>query len=508
MEAQSVPRSGALAYPRSPRLLAPLGDERLVEQVRRGNDAAFEVIFDRHHRGILAFCRHMLASAEEAEDAVQHTFAQAYDSMRRGDRELKLKPWLYAIARNRCISILRARREEASELADIPTAGLTEAVQQRHELRELLADIRELPVDQRAALVLSEVGDLSHGDIANVVGCPVSKVKSLVFQARSSLLETRNARDIPCQQIREQLATASGGALRRGPLRRHVSQCDGCREYRDSVKRQKAMLAAALPVVPTLALKKGALAAAGIGGAGGAGGAAAGGGAAGGIASIVGGGGAMKAIAVIAVTGAAVGGGIAVTEHASQGAPESAGSRHFVPAAPESVKSNAAASGAAHRGAHGRGGKAHAHARGHHGGASGVTKAPHGAGSKAGGGAKGGGSGGGSNGGGKGNAHHGNPNAGPPPVTTTHGGPPTSVPGVGNGGTPGGGGVNSNSGGNGGGSSGGNGGGSAGTGTNSGNHYGQQYDEPGAPPGHQDDHFRNDPPPRHSADQSSSGDSE
>src|SRR3954453_1181172 len=182
MEAQSVPRSGGLALPRSPRLLAPLGDDRLVEQVRRGNDAAFEAIFDRYHRGVLAFCRHMLASTEEAEDAVQHTFVQAYNAIRAGGRDLKLKPWLYAIARNRCISILRARREEAAELHDVPTAGLSEAVQQRSQLRELLADIRRLPVDQRAALVLSEVGDLSHGDIAAVVECPVSKVKSLVFQ--------------------------------------------------------------------------------------------------------------------------------------------------------------------------------------------------------------------------------------------------------------------------------------------------------------------------------------
>src|SRR4051795_7094703 len=111
MEAHPVPRSAGLSLPRSRRLLAPLGDDRLVDQVRRGNDAAFEAIYDRHHLGILAFCRHMLACPDEAEDAVQHTFIQAYDSMRRGDRDLKLKAWLYAIARNRCISILRMRRE-------------------------------------------------------------------------------------------------------------------------------------------------------------------------------------------------------------------------------------------------------------------------------------------------------------------------------------------------------------------------------------------------------------
>src|SRR5919206_1542618 len=106
MEAHSVPRGGGLSLPRSRRLLAALGDDRLVEQVRRGNDAAFEAIFDRYHRGILAFCRHMLASVEEAEDAVQHTFIQAYDSIRRSNREIKLKAWLYAIARNRCLSVL------------------------------------------------------------------------------------------------------------------------------------------------------------------------------------------------------------------------------------------------------------------------------------------------------------------------------------------------------------------------------------------------------------------
>src|SRR5829696_2926601 len=109
MEAYSAaPRRSTrgIQLPRSQRLLATLGDDRLVEQVRRGNDAAFEAIFDRYHRGILAFARHMLSSVEEAEDAVQHTFIQAYDSMRSGDRELKLKAWLYTIARNRCLSVL------------------------------------------------------------------------------------------------------------------------------------------------------------------------------------------------------------------------------------------------------------------------------------------------------------------------------------------------------------------------------------------------------------------
>jgi hypothetical protein len=80
-------------------------DERLVAQIRGGDGpaarTAFEVLYDRHHRGVLAFCRHMLGSFEEAEDAVQHTFSSAYRALLRDDREIALRAWLYAIARNR-----------------------------------------------------------------------------------------------------------------------------------------------------------------------------------------------------------------------------------------------------------------------------------------------------------------------------------------------------------------------------------------------------------------------
>jgi RNA polymerase sigma factor (sigma-70 family) len=307
MEAQSLPRNGRLFLPRSPRVLGALSDEKLVEQVRRGNEAAFETVYDRHHRGILSFCRHMLGSPDEAEDAVQQSFISAYDAMRSDQRDIRLKPWLYAIARNRCLSILRARREEPAELEDVPTAGLAEEVQQRSDLRALLGDLHGLPVEQRAALVLSEVGGLSHSEVGAVVGCEVAKVKSLVFQARTSLIESRRAREIPCNEIREQLATATGGALRRGPLRRHLRTCAGCAEFRDEVMSQRKALAALLPVIPTLGLKKSALASIGLGGGGG-GGAAIGLG--GGVASLASSGAAVKLATAVVVAAVAVGGGL------------------------------------------------------------------------------------------------------------------------------------------------------------------------------------------------------
>jgi RNA polymerase sigma factor (sigma-70 family) len=265
----------------SKRLLALAGDERLVDEIRKGNEAAFAVAFERHGRGVLSFCRHMVGSQEEAEDAVQHTFAAAWVDLQRSSQPVRLKPWLYTIARNRCISLLRARRESPAELDDaVPTAGLSQEVDRRADVRALLADLRELPDEQRAALVLSEVGGLSHADIAQILGRGRADVKALVFRARSTLADWREARETPCEEIREQLSVLSGGALRRRTLRRHLRDCPGCRSFREHVKAQRSMLALALPVVPSAALKSSVLAAAGVGGAAGAGGAVAGGGAA------------------------------------------------------------------------------------------------------------------------------------------------------------------------------------------------------------------------------------
>jgi RNA polymerase sigma factor (sigma-70 family) len=302
MPAAAVQTRRLTAPLRSKRLLGLAGDERLVEQMRRGNELAFEVAFERHGAAILSFCRHMLGSRDEAEDAVQHTFAAAWRNLDPGDaRDIVLKPWLFTIARNRCLSMLRSRRE-LDELPELSTAGLSEEVERRAELRELLLDIGELPAEQREALLLSEAGDLTHAEVAGVLGCEVPQVKSLVFRARSSLIARREARATPCEVIRERLANLRGPALRRNDLRLHLADCPGCRAYREEVTRQRELFAAALPVMPGGGLELSVLAAAGIGGGGAA-------------AASIGGGGAVglagsSLLAKIALVGVMAGGGI------------------------------------------------------------------------------------------------------------------------------------------------------------------------------------------------------
>jgi RNA polymerase sigma factor (sigma-70 family) len=241
----------------SPRVRLLSSDGNLVAMIRDGQDGAFETLYERHHRSILSFCRHLLGDAFEAEDAVQHTFMAAYRELAYTTKDITVRPWLFTIARNRCYSILRSRREQPTDDFDqLMTEGLSSQVQQREDLRELLRDMADLPDEQRAALVLSELDALSHHQIGDVLGVRPDKVKALVYQARSTLSAAKDARETPCEDIRHELSVGRGAALRRGNLRRHLRDCHGCREFRSQVERQRRGLRALLPVFPTIALKQ------------------------------------------------------------------------------------------------------------------------------------------------------------------------------------------------------------------------------------------------------------
>jgi RNA polymerase sigma factor (sigma-70 family) len=234
-------------------------DDHLVAQVRAGNDAAFEAIYDRYARKVLSFCVHLLGRREDAEDALQLTFVSAYRALRQTDGDISLRPWLFTIARNRCLSELRAGREAfhaAGELTDRPCFDAPpDEVQRQEDVRELFDDLKRLPHDQRAALVLFELGDHPHAEIAEVLGVRTEKVKALIFQAREALARSRSARNSPCAEVRELLATVRGKVLPRSMTRAHIDRCPGCAAFEDKVRGQRAALALILPVAMSGHLK-------------------------------------------------------------------------------------------------------------------------------------------------------------------------------------------------------------------------------------------------------------
>ncbi|HEX3292637.1 MAG TPA: RNA polymerase sigma factor [Solirubrobacterales bacterium] len=324
---------------RSP-LLRFQDDEKLVALTRRGHQHAFDSLVERYQSRLLGFCRQMLGSTEDAEDVLQEVFVAAYNAMVADQRPIAVRPWLYRIARNRCLNHLRKPTADGQDTMDTHPHmnGVTthERVQNREEFRSLLSDVGQLPETQRSALLLREIDAMSYEEIAKAMDTTVPGVKSLLVRARIALAESSQSRQLTCDEVRIELAEAAEGLAKvGGPARRHIKGCDACRAFRTQLRSDTKALAAIFPAAPLLILKGtllaklsglfgggggGAAAGAGGGGAAGAGAAGAGAGAAG-----AGAAGAGAGAAGAAGAGAAAAGGSAVATSAAVGGAAAAG---------------------------------------------------------------------------------------------------------------------------------------------------------------------------------------
>ena len=255
-------RQQPLAALRGPSpLLRLASDERLIQLTRSGQQAAFEVLVARYHARLLAFCRHMLRSREDAEDVLQEVFAAAFNAIMADSREINARPWLYRIARNRSLNHLRRNTAIGVDSMDAHFAdagqSTSEKAHKREEFRLLLDDIGRLPETQRSALVLREMDALSYEQIAEAMDTTVPSVKSLLVRARIGLAEAAEARKLTCDEVRLELgAAAEGIASLSAPVRRHVKDCQRCRAFRTQLRANNAALAAIFPLGPILLLKK------------------------------------------------------------------------------------------------------------------------------------------------------------------------------------------------------------------------------------------------------------
>ena len=183
VEASALTHSGVHGHVRGPTpLLRIQSDERLVALTRRGNQAAYEALVARYQSRLLAFCRHMLGSREDAEDVLQEVFAAAFNAMIGDERPLNVRPWLYRIARNRSLNHLRRRPGDRRGLDGRPPRRA------RHDDGGQGAQARGVPPahggragaardaahgppaarDRRALLRADRRGDGDHGPVGQV----------------------------------------------------------------------------------------------------------------------------------------------------------------------------------------------------------------------------------------------------------------------------------------------------------------------------------------------------
>lgn len=166
---------------------------------RRGDPAGFEALVRRHQRPLYNFCWRLLGQSEDAADVAQEAFVQLYSHLARLDERESLAPWLFRVARNRCIDVIRRRRTVPliSPLdADGGSVGfepvddrpLLEELAERADLQRLLADaIASLPPAYGEVVALRYAADRSFAEIAAILECDEGAARVRFHRAKSLL---------------------------------------------------------------------------------------------------------------------------------------------------------------------------------------------------------------------------------------------------------------------------------------------------------------------------------
>ena len=174
-------------------------DEELVARSAAGDVGSFNELIVRWERPIYALAYRVLGREEDARDVSQETFLRAFRSIKGFKGEAKFSSWLYRIALNLCRDWMRRDRraavlrpaDEASgldiEAIDAGEESVETAVVRRDLARAVARAMAVLPAEQRTAIVLKEYHGLTFQEIADLQGCPLSTVKTRLYQGLSVL---------------------------------------------------------------------------------------------------------------------------------------------------------------------------------------------------------------------------------------------------------------------------------------------------------------------------------
>jgi RNA polymerase sigma factor (sigma-70 family) len=235
-------------------------DGEIVAAIVAGDPAGLAAAYDNYAPALYAYCRTLLSEPADAADAVQDTYviaAAKLAGLREPDR---LRPWLYAVARNECFRRLRARGLSAPLDAAVEVTSADAGMvlgPEREELRDLVVDaLSGLNPGDREVIELNLRHVLNGDDLADALGVSRNHAQALVSRARAqfegslgALLVARTGRE-QCEELNAILADWDGELtiLLRKRVNRHIERCEICGE-RKRHELSPAMLLSMLPMV-------------------------------------------------------------------------------------------------------------------------------------------------------------------------------------------------------------------------------------------------------------------
>jgi RNA polymerase sigma-70 factor (ECF subfamily) len=172
-------------------------DAAAARECLAGNGQAFTRLVERYERPVYNVALRMLRNPEDARDVSQTVFLKAYQGLEKYDPQYKFYSWIYRIAINEALNVLRLRRREAGPVDDQQPAegpGPAESLAEDSAQREVADAIDHLKPDYRAVIVLKYIADRSYEEIAEILGIEVKTVRSRLFTARQLMKERLSAR--------------------------------------------------------------------------------------------------------------------------------------------------------------------------------------------------------------------------------------------------------------------------------------------------------------------------
>ena len=165
-------------------------DREAVLACQRGEREAFDRLVERYQRDIYRLCYRYVNDPQDADDMAQEVFLKAYKAIGRFRGDSSFSTWLYRIAVNTCLNFRSSRRPDGEVLPDSLRDGRADVLDtmvEDEQARRVREAVTRLPEKQRATLILKVYHDLTHEEVAGIVGSSVGTVKANLFHALGNL---------------------------------------------------------------------------------------------------------------------------------------------------------------------------------------------------------------------------------------------------------------------------------------------------------------------------------
>ena len=175
--------------------LSKINDEELARKVQKGDKQSFNLLVSRYSEKIFRYAKRFLYNPEDAEDATQDVFLKTYENIQSFNTNKRFSPWIYRVAHNTFINIIRKKKREKIEFIDLDTVlphfvshnTLEKDISDKFDLKLLENDIKKLSVKYREIIVLYYFEEKNYAEISDILNIPVSTVGVRLKRAKEKL---------------------------------------------------------------------------------------------------------------------------------------------------------------------------------------------------------------------------------------------------------------------------------------------------------------------------------